>query len=239
MLPMAEHVELGNLGTSDFDQLQELADRFEKAWRQDPSVDLAAFVPPREHPLRQLVLQELIKIDLEMRWQRGTPIEVEVYLQQYPELAADRHCLVTLLYEEWHVRQMRGDESPLAVYQARFPEHFEDLERFVQRHLADERTPNPTAVQTPSPFQVPRTSQGEVLGVGGGYRLVERIGTGGFGEVWKAEAPGGIQVALKIIMRPLENQEVHRELEALELIKGLRHQFLLQTQAFWPLHDRL
>ena len=32
-----------------------------------------------------------------------------------------------------------------------------------------------------------------------GYRLVESLGRGNFGEVWKASAPGGMEVALKII----------------------------------------
>src|SRR5205807_2012313 len=66
----------------------------------------------------------------------------------------------------------------------------------------------------------------------GGYKLQKRIGSGGFGEVWRAEAPGGIEVAVKIIFRPLDHSEVLRELGSLELIKKLRHPFLLQTQAF-------
>jgi len=32
-----------------------------------------------------------------------------------------------------------------------------------------------------------------------GYRLIEPIGTGGFGEVWKCVAPGGIHNAIKFV----------------------------------------
>ena len=37
-----------------------------------------------------------------------------------------------------------------------------------------------------------------------GYRLIERIGGGGFGEVWKAEAPGGLLKAIKFVYGDLE-----------------------------------
>jgi len=75
--------------------------------------------------------------------------------------------------------------------------------------------------------------------VGSGYRLVNCIGRGGFGQVWKAEAPGGVLVAVKIISRPIDHQDAQCELQALELIKGLRHPYLLQTQAYWVQDDHL
>ncbi|MBI2806198.1 MAG: protein kinase [Planctomycetes bacterium] len=65
-----------------------------------------------------------------------------------------------------------------------------------------------------------------------GYRLMERLGAGGFGEVWKCEAPGGIFKAVKFVYGSLNgfgNSSVHaeEELRALQLIKSIRHPFLL------------
>jgi len=73
----------------------------------------------------------------------------------------------------------------------------------------------------------------------GGYRLLRYLGRGAYGEVWHAEAPGGVEVAIKIIPRTLPSGEPETELKALHLIKGLRHQNLLSLQAFFPLPDRL
>ncbi|MCC6417195.1 MAG: protein kinase [Gemmataceae bacterium] len=73
----------------------------------------------------------------------------------------------------------------------------------------------------------------------GGYRLLTRLGHGAFGEVWRAEAPGGVEVAVKIIHRNLKPEEAKRELEALQLIKLLRHPFLLSLQSFFSEEDRL
>jgi serine/threonine protein kinase len=78
-----------------------------------------------------------------------------------------------------------------------------------------------------------------VLPGGGGYKLLDRLGSGQFGMVWRAEAPGGVEVALKIIFRPLDHADAQRELEALEVVKRLRHPFLAQIQAFWQFEDRL
>ncbi len=63
-----------------------------------------------------------------------------------------------------------------------------------------------------------------------GYRVKERIGSGGYGEVWSAEAPGGLMKAIKILYGYHDEQRAQNELKSLERIKQLRHPYLLSLE---------
>jgi serine/threonine protein kinase len=70
-----------------------------------------------------------------------------------------------------------------------------------------------------------------------GYRLIERIGRGGFGEVWKCEAPGGFFKAIKLVYGNLddagdEGKGAEQERKSLERIKQIRHPFLLSLERY-------
>jgi serine/threonine protein kinase len=58
-----------------------------------------------------------------------------------------------------------------------------------------------------------------------GYRLIKRVGKGGFGEVWKAVNADGCPVALKFV--PKSGREASVECRALDTIKNIRHPHLL------------
>lgn len=63
-----------------------------------------------------------------------------------------------------------------------------------------------------------------------GYALKKRIGSGGYGEVWEAEAPGGLPKAVKIIFGYHDEKRAQTELKSLNRIRDVRHPFLLSLE---------
>jgi serine/threonine protein kinase len=68
-----------------------------------------------------------------------------------------------------------------------------------------------------------------------GYRLLQPLGAGSFGEVWKCEVPGGLAKAIKFVYGNLDNPAegsalAAQELRALHCIKAIRHPFLLNME---------
>ncbi|HXD88011.1 MAG TPA: serine/threonine-protein kinase, partial [Urbifossiella sp.] len=68
-----------------------------------------------------------------------------------------------------------------------------------------------------------------------GYVLLEPLGRGGFGEVWKCEAPGGLHKAVKFVAGAnnadsANSHQFNQEFEAFTQIKTIRHPFLLTLE---------
>lgn len=87
-------------------------------------------------------------------------------------------------------------------------------------------------------------SQEELPAPLSGYRLIERLGRGGFGEVWKVEAPGGLYKAAKFVFGDLQgsNEQSHpaeQELKALRRVREIRHPYILSLERFDTIDGQL
>jgi serine/threonine protein kinase/tetratricopeptide (TPR) repeat protein len=109
-------------------ELEEFVDAFEEAQVRDGQADLASFLPPTEHPNRGDIALELIRVDLEYRWQRGETCSFDRYRRQFPELFDNPDAAGEVEFELERLRRRQIDEYP-------FPEVGDD---FLGFHLVGE-----------------------------------------------------------------------------------------------------
>lgn len=72
-----------------------------------------------------------------------------------------------------------------------------------------------------------------------GYVLDQVIGRGGFGEVWRASAPGGLKKAVKFVFGGQDSESSLRERRSLERIRSVQHPFLLSLERFEAVDGQL
>jgi serine/threonine protein kinase len=221
-------------------RLQRSAARIEGLWQVGESVDLNDFLPRKGDPARLTALIELIKIDLRIRWQQEFGVPLEWYVEHFEELGAASALPTSLIFEEYRVRRIYGDKPELAGYARRFPRQFDELRQLIKTDLLRSRVPG-EQMQDIYSVTKPSAPTSQAIGAGTvieGYRLVEQITVGAFGEVWKAEAPGGILVAIKIIYKPVGDEAEQHEMRAIDRVKNLSHPYLLGTHANFITPDR-
>jgi serine/threonine protein kinase len=216
---------------SEGDDLVDRVERFRTAWRADDATDLEPFLPALSAPHRPRVLVALIRADMELRAAAGLPVRLETYLGRFRwELPTDE--VVPLLAAEYRLRHHHGDKPQLNEYRSRFPGQFNALATSLGKGAEPDTPTKPEggSGEAVSEDTVPADFK---------YQLIRVVGTGAFGQVYEAEAPGGFRVALKRIMRSVDHPASRGEIEALEAIKLITHPFLLRTEAYWVFRDHI
>jgi eukaryotic-like serine/threonine-protein kinase len=179
--------------TVAFNALVERADSLIAAWQGDElPPDLNQFLPAEPQSLRHLALKELIKIDLEYRWQHHEmPKQVEEYIDEFPDLAEDGEVPCDLIYEEFHLRRQGENPPSPQDYYNRFPKQSIRLKRMMS--LDPNQTTSTTLL---AGAREPELDIGEHVD---DFDLLVRLGKGSFGSVFLARQRSMQRlVALKI-----------------------------------------
>lgn len=180
--------------TPEFDlELDGYVEAFETAARDDDA-DLADFLPPSDHPKYHHVLLELVRADLEFRWERGESPRAEDYRARFPSLFARPEWARQVAAEEFRLRQAAGEA----------PDPTEYRDRLNVDLLGS--TPSRTAV---IPFPPADWSGDRMPTVGDtippGFVLEEELGAGAFGRVFLARQadlasrPVAVKLSAKLV----------------------------------------
>ncbi|MBA4189581.1 MAG: hypothetical protein C0467_16470 [Planctomycetaceae bacterium] len=228
------------LSEEDRAQLSARADEFHAALVRSGIADWEQFLSGLPANTRLAVLTELVIIDLSYRWGRGERPKIEEYIARFPEFGPAERIPTAVILEEHRARIKSGEHPDPESFRMRFPVQYPGISSEIESGRG--ATISGTIVST-----IASADGGAALaqshspgGSESEYDFVKILGRGVFGEVWLAQKrSSGIDKAVKILMQAADHEAAHRERRALELIKNLRHPYLLSTDDFWVKDNRL
>jgi WD40 repeat protein/tRNA A-37 threonylcarbamoyl transferase component Bud32 len=191
----------------------DLARAFDQLWMGERVPDLDDFLIGAG-PVDGDQLSKLARIDQAQRWQRGDRRPAEEYIDRFPALRADHDGAVDLIYHEYLLREKHADQPALGEFTRRFPEHATALAAQIDFHRAlsaasagalSAASAGASADGADTSRILPlATHDGSASGKNaagkdlnsaaaersfGRYEILNKVGTGSFGTVFKARDP--------------------------------------------------
>jgi WD40 repeat protein len=193
-------------------RIDAVADDFEEEWQKKGPPSIADFLGATTGEQRRALLEELVQVDLEYRWQAGDRRALEDYAREFPELAGPDGAFSPVLalrirqVEEW--RTAEATRGMIAQFAASMRSAGTVILRCPQcRNPVDEEAVEGRDVTCPAcgnSFRMEAVPGDVVIRTDlprrlGNFQLVEILGRGAFGTVYKArDEELGRWVAIKL-----------------------------------------
>ena len=217
-----------------WEQVAELVDGLSAAWEKHfqgsaAEPELEVFLPADNQLLRKLALPELVKADLEFRWQNKChPKKVEAYAEQFPLRDEAGELPIELIHEELQVRMQSGNRVTEEEIHQRFPQQAPKLCELVGG-MAMSQTPTQTffvetakATQLPTdvvpdPNETVQFTPGQQID---DFQLLTKLGEGAFAQVFLArQVSMERMVALKISSHQGSEPQTLAQLDHANLVR--------------------
>jgi len=187
----------GELSRDGLERVEAEVSRFERLCEERRDVRLRGYWDdlrpraPLDRDERLVCLTSLIKSDLRRRFERGEPTAAADYLDEFPELRQADSRVVSLVYEEFCLREEGGEVLDVERFCDRYPDWKDSLIAQLGYH----RLLSQAAGLGP-----PRPRFPTAGGVFEEFELLQQIGRGGYSRVFLARdrSLGGKRVVLKV-----------------------------------------
>lgn len=185
---------------TDESSLNDLYELFEKNWRPDASY-LADFVAQHQLGESPPQLAELVRADLDRRYQIGLEVNLDRYFESFEVLCAHPALVADIGFEDYRARKSRGldvhSDRWRQFHAIRRASWFDGLMQKEEPH----RGTNRNAAVLPSATDTPQVGQRF-----GEFELLGMLGRGAFSEVFLATQPGlaSRHIALKVVRRQFD-----------------------------------
>src|SRR5262249_32253051 len=210
-----------DISLSQLERIDRVCDAFEDAWKEGQRPRPEDFLSDAPEPERTKLLSGLVALDIDYRRRRGERPRPADYLERFPTL--DKAWLAGTIASEATVLQPASTSPPAAAasvadVRAEGPAAAQRLRCAhcqSPMQLADDCADEVLCPACGSTFRVRearQTTTGSDMRQMGKFQVLERIGLGAFGAVWKArDTELGRIVALKIPHAGLLASPAHRE----------------------------